>query len=93
MPLPGLFGLDGPAAALVLGAAAGRSPSECCLPFLPEGRLLETRFRFSMSERRSGAAAVCEVDDEGAEAAPAPEASDADEVSRELLELINDKMF
>ena len=77
------------AAALVLGvAAAGRSPSECCLPFLPEGRLLETRFRFSMSERRSGAAAVCE-DDEGAEAAPAPEASDADEVSRELFGVDN----
>ena len=54
---------------------------------------METRFRFSMSERRSGAAAVCEEDDEGAEAAPAPEASDAEEVSRELLELMNDKIL
>ena len=65
-PPPGLW-LEGPrcacaelvlgvaAAAAVVGAAAVRSPSECCRPFRFDGRLLETRFRFSISERRRGA--------------------------------------
>ena len=51
--------------------------------------MLETRFRFSMSERRSGACACAvEEDDEGAAAAapaPGPDASDAEDVSSELF--------
>ena len=47
--------------------------------------MLETRFRFSMSERRSGACACAVDDDEAAATAPGPDASDAEDVSRELL--------